>query len=73
MSGRAKGGQLEGTHEFNLLIIAALVKRLGSPVHISQADIDAVAFQKLHECMLLDGDTGTWAMRLELQERRVNG
>ncbi len=59
--------------DLNLLALAALVKRLGGSVTITQAEMDAVAFSILHDCMLVDTTNGGWAMKLELQPPRANG
>jgi len=57
----------------NLLVLAALVKRLGGRVVITQAEVDAVAFSTLHDHMRVDPATGAWGMELTLRDRKVSG
>lgn len=50
------------------LVICILVKRLGGNVVIAQADIDDVAYNRLHEDHMSDG-----TLRLRFEEKRANG
>lgn len=55
-----------------MLVIAVLVKRAGGRVRITQADIDAIAYNRILEFAVTQGD-GSAAIDIEFDARRISG
>lgn len=67
---RPQGMDLTGI-DFNLSVIAALVKKLGGKVTLTQDDFDAVGFETLLDTAV-QRPTG-WVLELEMKTKKRNG